>query len=122
MKRCTRHTQQRLGVTLVGILLGTTSIYLGKVPTYIIWLIAMIGVCLQVAWRLGSVRQAIICGLVLWVVALGTNEGIISWIQWERYRFPPDWEALGIGLLLILLVGWPVSLVISRWALRHRPP
>ena len=121
MKRCTPYRQARLWVTLVGILLGIASLYLGKITTYGIWLVVLIGVCLHVAWRLRSSWQATVCGLLLWTVALGTNEGILSWIQWYRYRFAPDWEALGIGVLLILLIGWPVSLFVSRWALQHEP-
>jgi hypothetical protein len=102
------------------LLLGLSAIYIGKIATYLSWLVVLV----MVAWfsvrGFQSRRIAPILGAMLWGLALVTYEAVVSIVQWTRWKVAPQWQSLAIGVVLIAVVGMPIAWIVGMLSLNRQ--
>lgn len=102
------------------LLLGLSAIYIGKIATYLSWLMVLVMLSWFSVREFQSHRIAPILGTMLWSIALGTYEAVVSITQWTRWKVSPEWQSLAIGIVLIAFIGIPIAWTVGLLSLNKQ--
>ena len=107
---------------IIGTMLGLQNIYWGVlgINVYTVWFFALILISGIVGMTTRKVRQGMLWGILLWIYALAVYETTLGLLQWSHWYYPFDIKSLIEGLILILVVGIPVSWISSWLSIKEK--